>query len=69
VVLLTCRLSSLVKLRELKLYDNRISAIGNSLSALSMLHTLDLSSNRLQSIEVTARSCMGWGRAHGRFVM
>jgi Leucine-rich repeat (LRR) protein len=48
------RLSSLSKLKELKLYDNRISVLQN-LSALTALHTLDISSNRLQSLEVSRR--------------
>lgn len=47
-----CSLSSLSKLKELKLYDNRISVLQN-LAALTALHTLDISSNRLQSLEVS----------------
>eukprot|EP00195_Chlamydomonas_chlamydogama_P004001 CAMPEP_0202918426 /NCGR_PEP_ID=MMETSP1392-20130828/73410_1 /ASSEMBLY_ACC=CAM_ASM_000868 /TAXON_ID=225041 /ORGANISM="Chlamydomonas chlamydogama, Strain SAG 11-48b" /LENGTH=627 /DNA_ID=CAMNT_0049611479 /DNA_START=133 /DNA_END=2013 /DNA_ORIENTATION=+ len=44
-------LNCLAKLRELKLYDNRITQIGTHLTPLSALHTLDLSGNRLQSVQ------------------
>lgn len=47
-----CSLSTLSKLRELKLYDNRISQISGGLQGLSTLHTLDLSSNRLTDLQV-----------------
>ncbi|KAG1680433.1 hypothetical protein FOA52_015526 [Chlamydomonas sp. UWO 241] len=45
-------LASLSKLRELKLYDNKlVGGIGKGLQALTALHTLDLSSNRLSQLE------------------
>lgn len=48
-----CSMSSLAKLRELKLYDNRLLCL-DGLQGLSSLHTLDISSNRLSSLEVRA---------------
>jgi len=45
-------LTSLSKLRDLKLYDNKLSSLGLGLHGLSNLHSLDLSSNRLTSLEV-----------------
>ncbi|GFH06629.1 uncharacterized protein HaLaN_01292, partial [Haematococcus lacustris] len=45
------RLSTLTKLKELKLYDNLIPVIENC-AQLTALHTLDISSNRLTSLEV-----------------
>ena len=44
-------LSTLVKLKELKLYDNRVASLAG-LQGLSSLHTLDVSSNRLNTLEV-----------------
>lgn len=49
----TRRLSGLSKLKELKLYDNRVASVAG-LQGLSALHTLDISSNRLTTLEVRA---------------
>ena len=49
--LLVHRLSNLTKLRELKLYDNRLVCLAG-LQGLCSLHTLDISSNRVTSLEV-----------------
>ncbi len=54
------RLSALSKLKELKLYDNRIVQIGTGLQALSALHTLDLSSNRITDLQVGHQPCTGY---------
>ena len=52
----TRRMSTLSKLKELKLYDNRIVSLAG-LQGLSSLHTLDISSNCLTSLEVLAAEC------------
>lgn len=63
-----CSMSSLAKLRELKLYDNRLLCL-DGLQGLSSLHTLDISSNRLSSLEVRAawlRGCAAMCQARVR---
>ncbi|MEW5308173.1 MAG: hypothetical protein WDW38_000150 [Sanguina aurantia] len=44
-------LAGCVPLRELKLYDNRLSCLGTGLAGLTLLQRLDLASNRLCTLE------------------
>ena len=45
------RLTALTKLRELRLYDNKLTTL-QGLEGCSALHTLDVSTNKLSSLQV-----------------
>ena len=45
-----CRLACLKQLRELKLYDNRITSVASGLQSCSALQSLNLSGNRVAGL-------------------
>lgn len=55
---LSCSLSPLTKLQDLRLYDNHIRSLAG-LQGLVNLHSLDVSSNLLTSLEVRASAQVG----------
>jgi Leucine-rich repeat (LRR) protein len=53
------RLSALPKLKELKLYDNKLSSVEGLPAAVPALHTLDVSGNRLTSLQARSVNEIG----------